>query len=647
MGFASGFSTGASARNQRDQLREAAKIRNEELQIRGYSFENGQMGVRNNSMAEAEQLQAQETAQLAKALQAKLLAQDTDTAFEDFANTGDATYLQRKLEQNPDLQNIWAQRGVRMVANIDFENDAKLLSRSGLEESYYDTDEKKNVLRKNMYKIYDGQDWSIGMANQAIAETGVVGRLGDRRSEVFHNNQKELVSMITGPKVSPYTAEGHKYEKEIMAAADKYGVPPNLLATMMHKESSGRVDAVSPKGARSLMQLMPDTFTGMGYALEDIDVPSVNIDAGAKYLSQMIDKYQGDVPKALAAYNAGPGNVDKYGGIPPFGETQKYVSSILANFDQGEQFYGSSADNVINTILDHRRSMANAANGTTNANVDAEVKQKDRQLNQADIALKQADRGLDLEEKGLGIRTIEAMNTARSNNIGKISDTKRKLIEADEAAINLIDTFGGEEQFYQTDFTDPKNYRKAFRLMNEMEQLEGTTPSEGDKKTISDVKQLVALSDITRDLTDDETGFIDKTLGDIGTYLSDDPDGVKSKTAYAMYRNLVRNALYGATLTDGEIKAFNESFATLGQQAGPIMASMMTSLTQLQAKFDGTVTTMNPLSAKIRIGADLDKIETIKQGFQERINYIQGLSPQASNKTNTSDAEFDNIFGAP
>lgn len=114
------------------------------------------------------------------------------------------------------------------------------------------------------------------------------------------------------------------------AAGQQYNVDPRLLAAVMAPESSGDPTTVSPKGAVGLMQLEPGTAKDMG--VTDPTDPKQNIFGGAKYLAQQLDKYQ-SVPLALAAYNAGPATVDKYGGIPPFPETQAYVPRVLSIYN--------------------------------------------------------------------------------------------------------------------------------------------------------------------------------------------------------------------------------------------------------------------------------------------------------------------------
>lgn len=116
-------------------------------------------------------------------------------------------------------------------------------------------------------------------------------------------------------------------QKAIQAAADMYNVPANLIQAVIEQESGMNPTAVSSAGALGLMQLMPSTAAAMG--VENPLNPQQNIFGGTKYLSQLLQQYHGNTALALAAYNAGPGAVDSYGGIPPFPETQNYVANIL------------------------------------------------------------------------------------------------------------------------------------------------------------------------------------------------------------------------------------------------------------------------------------------------------------------------------
>jgi soluble lytic murein transglycosylase-like protein len=137
-----------------------------------------------------------------------------------------------------------------------------------------------------------------------------------------------------GAAIKTPSAELTKAEMHEMLAhaGDAHNIDADLLASVVRAESGGQVKAVSRTGAKGLMQLMPGTANEMGVV--DAFRPEQNIAGGTAYLDALLTRYHDNVVKALAAYNAGPGAVDKYHGVPPYRETQLYVARVIREFNR-------------------------------------------------------------------------------------------------------------------------------------------------------------------------------------------------------------------------------------------------------------------------------------------------------------------------
>lgn len=171
-------------------------------------------------------------------------------------------------------------------------------------------------------------------------------RRGERRKQQFRTavfaaltlaipaHNKILRTIVPQPSVSvsmdAFTAlkPDKAYDHLIAEAALAYNLSPTLIKAVMRTESAFNPLAVSPVGAQGLMQLMPALATEMG--VQDAFDPRQNVMGGAKYLRRLLNAYDGNLALALASYNAGPGNVARYKGIPPFKETRNYVKKITA-----------------------------------------------------------------------------------------------------------------------------------------------------------------------------------------------------------------------------------------------------------------------------------------------------------------------------
>lgn len=184
------------------------------------------------------------------------------------------------------------------------------------------------------------------------------------RVMVIHSAPLSVVSMQGGSSAAGTSASGEtsrdktqarveKFRSLIEQAARRHHLDAALLAAVVHVESGGNPQAVSPAGAQGLTQLIPATAQRFG--VNDPFDPVQSLDGAARYLRGLLGQFGGDVSKALAAYNAGEGNVKKYGGIPPFAETQAYVPAVLAAYDTYRRAQPTSASGASSLRQDLQR----------------------------------------------------------------------------------------------------------------------------------------------------------------------------------------------------------------------------------------------------------------------------------------------------
>jgi soluble lytic murein transglycosylase-like protein len=152
-------------------------------------------------------------------------------------------------------------------------------------------------------------------------------------------------------------------DRLVKAASDRHQVDADLIASVIRAESNFNPQARSPKGAQGLMQLMPATASRLG--VSDAFHPENNIDGGTRYLRELLLRYNDDVVKALAAYNAGPERVARYGGVPPYRETHAYVARVVRDFNRRKtvqaQAKSRKADSRSSRKASHNRQPARVA----------------------------------------------------------------------------------------------------------------------------------------------------------------------------------------------------------------------------------------------------------------------------------------------
>lgn len=205
-------------------------------------------------------------------------------------------------------------------------------------EGGYGGDVLDTVFEQEMAK-YMSQGSGMGVANVLYKKMTGEELSSDAISTKSYEKTLSKISDAdkTLPSVSPSKNSLNRlgrYEKIVEQAAKKYGVSKNLIKSIILTESAANEKAISKVKAKGLMQLMDSTAVDMG--VKNVWDPKQNIFGGTKYISKMLKKYNGDVKMSLAAYNAGPGNVEKYNGVPPFEETQNYISRVFGYLNHFE-----------------------------------------------------------------------------------------------------------------------------------------------------------------------------------------------------------------------------------------------------------------------------------------------------------------------
>jgi hypothetical protein len=138
--------------------------------------------------------------------------------------------------------------------------------------------------------------------------------------------------VVPARMAKPQSLKPQDLNQVINTISDRHHIDPDFISSVIHAESGFNPRAVSPKGAQGLMQLMPGTASKLG--VSNAFDPSANVEGGTRYLTELLQRYNFDVIKALAAYNAGPLRVQQYGGVPPYNETRAYVARIVRDYNR-------------------------------------------------------------------------------------------------------------------------------------------------------------------------------------------------------------------------------------------------------------------------------------------------------------------------
>jgi len=205
---------------------------------------------------------------------------------------------------------------------------------------------------------------------------------------------------------------------------------------------------------------------------------------------------------------------------------------------------------------------------------------------------------------------------------------QKDMQAADEAKTALDDQFGGS--FLSADLSDPKIRSKAEPLVRRIEQFSGAEMDTTQKKRVAEIRQLITLGKSGSELTPAETGPLDSLLRDGRKYISDNIEGTDATAAYQAYRNLVRNALFGASLTNNEQAEFDKAFGTLKEQTGPVLAKLRTQMQMLQDELGAIYDSGDEYVMKYRLGMDSDRLVQVMNALDQRLEMFDNQAPEGT-----------------
>ena len=234
-----------------------------------------------------------------------------------------------------------------------------------------------------------------------------------------------------------------------------------------------------------------------------------------------------------------------------------------------------------------------------------------------------------LLDEGQAADWVDAMDQAIK--MTKPTSTQKELANTDELKDQIDSLVGGS--FFDVNPKDltPQQSREIDRAITKIEKLSGTEMTADQKKRAGQIKQMISLGGTAGSkLTNAETGVLDSMLRDFKKYMVNEVGGTEGTAAYETARNLVRNALFGASLTTGESAAFDKSFGTLKEQTAPVLAKLRTQMTLIRDELDGLMATGDEYVMKHRVGADMDRVADVIDALDTRLQLFDNAAPEGT-----------------
>lgn len=208
------------------------------------------------------------------------------------------------------------------------------------------------------------------------------------------------------------------------------------------------------------------------------------------------------------------------------------------------------------------------------------------------------------EQRTAGMKDVDASDTLR--------------VELDEAG------------FFEADLSDPKNRRQFGPKITAIEKLADTKLTTEDKRTVRNLRSLVALGGTAgSELTAEETGLMDRLLSDAKQYMTDDIEGKEGVAAYETFRNVFRNALYGASLTATEVSAFNKAAGNLKQQTGPVLQKLLVQVEDVKTQLESVYQMNDEYVATYYMGKSLEEVDQVIEALDERVQFFEDLTRES------------------
>ena len=261
----------------------------------------------------------------------------------------------------------------------------------------------------------------------------------------------------------------------------------------------------------------------------------------------------------------------------------------------------------------------------------------DERLAQENAMLHPAGEGVD--DWGPGNPEFDRIYNEERRRImseGRETSAQRNIAGAEQAKATITNVAReNNENFFDIDFQDNLSKRLEYEpYIQRIMALGNLDFSNEERRTASYVRELISLGESAGELTDRETGIIDRMFNSVRRYVTDNSsEGDALTSAYSSFRNTVRNAMFGSTLTAAEIRAHNEAFGNLGQQTAPVLRQFRTGLTQLRDRLDSLVNLNDSYVSHFYLGADVDKLQRVIDSIDERIELIDRTSGGAAGAT--------------